>query len=101
MAARVDKRLRKNMKSFSIPPCERLVRCWIGHKGNRIMLVEVEIEYIHKKRKEYSELVGLPLYFALARGSHEVHVYPAPYVSINVSIEYDLPERKNGTDKAR
>jgi hypothetical protein len=100
VSARVDKRLRKGMKSFTIPPCERLVRAWYGVKGSRVMLVEVEIEYIQRKRKEYSELVGLPLYFALARGSHEVHIFPAPYVSINIGVEFDLPERKNGTDKA-
>lgn len=101
MFARVDKRVRKGMKSFAIPPCERLVRGWTGVKGQRVMLVEVEIDYIQRKRKEYSDLVGMPLYMALARGSHEVHLYPAPYVSINISIEYDLPEQKNGTDQGR
>ena len=100
MSIRVDKRVRKGMKSFAIPPCERLVRSWYGIKGNRAMLTEVEIEYIQRKRKEFGDLVGLPLYFALARGSHEVHLFPTPYVSINISVEYDLPEQKNGTDKS-
>ncbi len=93
--AKVDKRVRKGAKSITIPPCERLVRAWTGVKGQRVYLVEVEMDYIVRKRKEYSDLVGMPLYFALARGSHEVHLYPAPYISLNISIEYDLPEPKN------
>lgn len=88
-------RVRKGAKTFSVPPAERLTAVFFRVQGKKVSIFVEDIEFIQKKRKDYQDMVGLPLYCALARGANEVHLYPSPYVSINLTIEYDPLEKSS------
>lgn len=89
LSRKSERRIRKGTAVFSIPPAQRLTSVYYTARGKRFDISIEDIEFIHDKQKTYRDIVGLPLYCALARGAHDVHLYPSPYVSLNVTVEYE------------
>lgn len=101
MTRKSERRIRKGVQVFTIPPVQRLSSVYFTAKGKRFEINIEDIEFIHDKRKMYKDMVGLPLYCALARGANEVHLYPSPYVSINLTVEYEPMEVTSGASTSR
>lgn len=83
-------RVRKGAREFAVPPCERVDSVVLLRPGGaRVTLEQIDMADLAGKRSGANQnFHGAPLYYALAKGAHEVHLFPLPAISMNVEIEY-------------
>ncbi len=85
-------KVRKGSRTVKLPPVGTVERVIIQMKPNLVFpLSELAIEDLLKRRVQHHDIEGCTLYWALSRGDHVLHLFPAPGVGVVINVSYYPP----------